>query len=347
MMERALGIWSLAACLMLATPAIAQTDAENIAAARQMAYDGIKAYENGNVSRGRSLLERAYALVKAPTIGLWSARALRESGQWIAASERFLETTRLPVPATNRANHQKAKKAAAVEREELLSKIPNLRVDVKGAPSSEVELTMDGKRVDSALIGAARPVDPYKHHLVAKWNGQEKSAEIYLKEGTTEAVTLTFDEPGSIAPATPAPVVAPEAPKPKPEPPPPPVKPKTPPPTQDVAPETGSSNTLAYVALGVGGVGLVAGGITGVIAMGKKKDLDDDAACADEKCAPPAHDQVDSLNSMRTFSTVGFVVGAVGVGVGVTLLLSSPKRESAKPTALRVGPGWMSVAGSF
>ena len=91
----------------------------------------------------------------------------------------------------------------------------------------------------------------------------------------------------------------------------------------------GSSNkTLAIVALGVGGVGLVVGGITGVMAMGKASDLD--GKCPDGKCTDPAlQSDIDSYKTLGTISTVGFIVGVVGVGAGVVLWLTAPKENTA------------------
>jgi hypothetical protein len=334
----------LCAWLLILAPAAAeaQTDAGKVAAARQIGFDGIKDYQAGNYAEASDKLERAYALVKAPTIGLWSARALAKLDRWVAATERYLETTRLPLPETNRDNHRKAQEDAAKERATLLARIPSLRVDVSGVPANEVELTMDGVVIDSALVGVARPVDPGKHRVVASWRGQQESGEIELREGTKETMTLTF----SADAAAPAPEATAK----------PDVAGGGTPETQPAAPISqeadydASSNTLAYVALGVGGVGLVVGGITGVMAMGKKSELEDSGFCSDVAREPDVHDDVDSLNTLRTLSTVGFVVGVVGAGVGVTLLITGggkAERGPAARTELRLGPGRVGLAGWF
>jgi hypothetical protein len=118
------------------------------------------------------------------------------------------------------------------------------------------------------------------------------------------------------------------------------------------------NNTLAYVALGVGGAGLLVGTITGVMAMSKKSDLE----CQGKACPSSQEDALDSAKTMATVSTVGFSVGLVGVGVGVVLLLtgnSASKASLAGPQlakyepsrGLRVGPWFGSEAaglqGSF
>jgi hypothetical protein len=325
------------ACLLALAPAVAtaQTDAGKVAAARQIGFDGIKDYQAGDYTAASDKLERAYALVQAPTIGLWSARALSKIGRLVLASERYLETTRLAVPETNRENHVQAQADAAKEREALLPRIPSLRVDVEGVPVSELVLSMDGVAINSALIGVARPVDPGKRRVVAKHGEQEQSKEIELAEGAKETVSFTF------APAQ-APVVAPAPTNPEPA-------AVAPPPAERDRTEQSGTNTLAYVALAAGGAGLVVGGITGVMALGKKSDLDDSPYCSDDSCGPEVHDDVDSLNTLRTVSTIGFVVGAVGVGVGVTLLLTGggSERAPAARTELRIGPGAVGLRGTF
>src|SRR5262245_8809175 len=68
---------------------------------------------------------------------------------------------------------------------------------------------------------------------------------------------------------------------------------------------------LAYVALALGGAGLVAGGVTGAMAMSKRSALDDNPSCADGKCLHDVEDDVSSLRTFRTISTVGFIAGGV------------------------------------
>jgi hypothetical protein len=110
-----------------------------------------------------------------------------------------------------------------------------------------------------------------------------------------------------------------------------------------------TQRTLAWAALGVGAVGLVTGGVTGFMVLGKKSALEDNPSCVDTTCAPPAHDDVDSYNSLRTISTVSFVVGGAAAALGVTLLLTSHggEGESGSAVSAYVGVGHAGVKGSF
>jgi hypothetical protein len=327
--------------LFSAAPAEAQSDPGNTAAARQLGFEGIKDYQAGRFQEATDKLERAYSLVQAPTIGLWSARALVKTGKLVAAAERYLETTRLPLPQANQQNHKKAQQDAALEREALLPRIASLRVDVAGAPVQSVEVRMDGVLVGNALLAVARPVDPGAHRVVATWRGREQSQQVTLREGDHQTLTLTF------APDVPAlPVASPAA-----------EAAATPPAAVVVAPAApstsegvGKRKMLAYVALGIGAAGIATGAITGFAAISKKRELDGNPNCQNGGCTPAAYGDVDTLNTLRSFSTAGFVVGALGVGTGVALILlggGDHHDAAAEQARLLVGPGQLGVAGRF
>jgi len=94
------------------------------------------------------------------------------------------------------------------------------------------------------------------------------------------------------------------------------------------------------VSLGVGGAGLVVGAVTGVMVFSKKAQLDK-GDCVGSVCGPTERSNVDTYMTLRTVSTAGLVVGAVGVAAGVTLLLTAPK---SNPTAESYVAPWLGVA---
>ncbi len=141
----------------------------------------------------------------------------------------------------------------------------------------------------------------------------DQRTSVTLAEGATQEIAVKLDKDPNAAvaaspPVAPEPVVS--------------IGGATPP--SDNGPK--KSNTLAYVALGVGGAGLIVGGITGFLALGKKGDLN---GCVDTKCPTSQKDTLDGAKSMATVSTVGFAVGFVGVGVGVVLLLTGNSNSQA------------------
>jgi hypothetical protein len=135
-------------------------------------------------------------------------------------------------------------------------------------------------------------------------------SNVVLAEGSREEVTLELvPDPnataGSPAAAPPAPVAMPD-----PAPPPPTAASKKP-------------NTAGYVLIGVGAAGIVTGSVTGLLAIGKKNNLD----CPDKECPPDEHDQLDGAKGLALVATIGFGVGIAGIAAGTIVLLSAGGQE--------------------
>jgi len=105
--------------------------------------------------------------------------------------------------------------------------------------------------------------------------------------------------------------------------------------------------TLAYVAAGAGALGLAVGIGTGVAAADKHAVLKDECTPY-PNCPSTAQSDLSSFHSLRDWSTVGYVVGAVGLLGGVALWLWLPQTRSDSPTAhLWIGPASAGIAGTF
>jgi acetylglutamate kinase len=114
------------------------------------------------------------------------------------------------------------------------------------------------------------------------------------------------------------------------------------------------SNTrkiLTYVAFGVGGAGLVAGSVTGALALGKRSDLRGQCL-SDGSCPSSQRQRIDNYHAFGTVSGIAFGVGIAGIATGVVLLVTQPKGEEPTPQAgLRVRPvlglGVLGAEGTF
>jgi hypothetical protein len=113
------------------------------------------------------------------------------------------------------------------------------------------------------------------------------------------------------------------------------------------AKRSGAGRTLGVVALVAGGVGLAASGITALVAIGKKGEIEDSDSCDGLKCNPEAGSLVNNYNSMRTASSVTFFVGLGLTGLGTVLLFTSSTDEKKPAVSLRLGPASANVRGSF
>jgi hypothetical protein len=182
-------------------------------------------------------------------------------------------------------------------------KIAHLLIRI--APSDvKANVTVAGKSVPAALLGAERPTDPGTHQVTATAEGYKPAnATVTLAEGGHQDITLLLEkDPNAVAAL---PVNTPPA----------TVTPQPPP-----EPAPTKSNAPAYVAFAIGGAGLIVGGVTGALAISKASD------CPNKVC--PTQDKLDSARSMATVSTVTFGVGLAGVAVGTILLLTNHSSEA-------------------
>jgi hypothetical protein len=311
-----------AALWLCCSVATAEDDAATRQAARKLAEDGVAALQAGDASTASQKLEKAYQMLQVPSVALWSARALQKRGAWVEAAERLRETARLP-SSGDAAVQDQAKRDAEAELASLTPRIPNLVIHVAGAEPARVTVTLDGVAVPRALWGEDRPVNPGSHHLVGQAGTQETTLDVAVAEAERKEAKLTFQ-------ATSAPLAVAEAPP----------------------PPSGSSKTLAYVTLGAGALGLIVGGVSGGMAIGKRNALDDSPHCQAGICTHAVDDDVKSLRTFRTVSTVGFVAGGVLVAAGTVLWLTtgSPSKatgSAGSSLAIGVGAGELRVAGGF
>jgi len=324
----------LALCL-LAGPALGQEASETERnAARQLGEEGIALYEQGNHAAAAEKLDRAYAILQVQTLGLWSARALAKTGKLVEASERYQAVLRLPVPADAPAVITDAIQQSRSELAPLKARIPTLELHLQGAAPEEVTLTVDGQRFESKLIGIPMALNPGDRVVELRRGEEVVTRTVTLAEGAHEQLVIELAAQKAV-PVAGAPAPAPSAGA-----------------TEPVADSGASSDgslqrTLGWVGLGVGGAGLLFGTITGVMTMGKRSDLRD--ACEGERCPVGTQDDIDAYGTYHTLSTVGFIVGAVGVVGGGALLLTAPSSPPPQTAHIEpyVGLGSAGIHGVF
>jgi hypothetical protein len=234
---------------------------------------------------------------------------------------------------------ESAKKDAATENEALSPKIPSVVITLQGAQAQDVQVTVDGTAVSAALVGEEQPVDPGKHHIEGHRGAQVVAADVTLNQGEKQSVALKFEAvagaPAPGAGATPAgagPATSVSG---------------------DNLAKSGSSTRkiLGWSAIGLGAAGIVTGSVVGVLAIGKKGDLDDSPNCAAHQCLPSMQSELDSYGTLRTVSSIGFIAGGVLAAAGVVLLVtdssSPPAATGQNAFKLRVGVSGVSAEGSF
>jgi hypothetical protein len=296
------------------------------AAARDLGTEGVAAYKRGAYPEALDKLQRAYEVVRVPTLGLWSARALVQLGRWIEASERYLEVGRLdPNSGANAAIQEKAKADAQKELAELRPRIPGFALTVQGAPSADVSLSLDGGALPTALVGTKLSLDPGKHQLEVRYADQVQRVDVVGVEGKVVPVSVQFRQ---VAPSSAAPNAATAA-------------------TASSEPmRDGSSHprrTLGFVAVGVGSAGLLIGGVYGVLATKQHGDLE--ASCQSGHCFASKTDDVDSYNTARSVSSIGLIAGGVIGVAGLVVALTAPTSQSS--VSLVVSPRSLALRGAL
>jgi hypothetical protein len=311
--------------LLVATTAAAEpVDDATRGAARKLGNAGVEAYQAGDFPTAHEKLDKAYRVLKVPSLGLWSARAFVKLGKLVEASERYLEVTRLGVEGGDATVQKQAQADAQQELDALAPRVPSIVVVVQGAKPDEVSVSIDGTPLASALIGESRPANPGPHAVIGKTSGAEAKADVTAVEGKQVTATLVFSSTAA------APLESSNTP---------------PAGAADTRQASGSTlRTVGWITLGVGAAGLVTGVVTGALAASKHSSLEDDERCHDGECLPSVEDDVKSLDTFRTVSTVGFVAGGILAATGLTLVLTAPRKSEV---SLRLGPGSARLVGKF
>jgi len=334
--------------LALSAQALAQSDIER-ATAREAASSGLSAFQAGHYGEAADSFSRAEQLVHAPTHLLYLARSQAKLGKLIAARENYLKIEREVLAPNAPKAFSDAKTAAEAERGAVEARVAYVTINVRGSATHELSITMDGTKLPGAIVGMAMPVDPGQHVFQASEPGNESPATtVALSEGAKQAVMLALIP--SATPTVHSSTVSERA-------------PTTPSPTPlDTAASKHPLRAAAYVAFGVGAVGLGGGALFILKSAATRRDADTlynacNAESAPRLCSDPA--QESSINAkdsdadgQRNLGVGGVVVGSLGVATGVTLLLLDARRtRPAEGRAVRVipivGARSLGVAGAF
>jgi hypothetical protein len=336
---------SLMACgtalLLVSGTAAAQLSADETRnAARNLAGDAKTAFEQGDFERARDLFHRAYALVQAPTIAVFEARALGKLHRLVEAEEAYTRAARTPIDHGSPEAFRQAVNEAEAELATLRPRVPRLLVVPTGAGAQHPDLVLriDGSVVPAALRGVEVPLDPGPHTLTAAVPGNGPiEARFELVEQQHRRVEIAV--PAARTPASASAAVAPVASAKHAE-------------THEGSKAPASTPVswqvpAGFVAGGIGVAGLATGVITGLMATSRHADASE--ACPAGACDPGSQgwDSAQSFRTLRTVSSVGYVVGIVGVAGGVTLLLTAPKSRPAPAVALSVNVDSVWLEGSF
>jgi hypothetical protein len=293
------------------------------AAARSLGFEGVVDLEHGRYAEAQEKLERAYAIVRVHTLGLWSARALVKRGRLAQAAERYLEVATMPVVKGDAAVQAEARATAATERAALMPRVPAVRLVLSGLPAKAVRITLDGAAFDTALLGVFVPVNPGSHEIEAEGTVLVRR-RLDLAEGERQTVMLDL-------PALPTLGTEPERAA-----------------TASSTARTRSMRLAGAAGLcGVGLASLVAGGIAGGVAAAQWSAAQ--AACPMESvCASDDGHRLSRLaRASGAVANVAFGVAGLSAVGALVLWAAAPSRSAAGSVRVGVGPSGLATGGLF
>lgn len=275
-----------------------------------------------------------------------SAMKLERDGEAMEAFRKYLAEGGNQVDADERAQFQRdlATLESGVVRLTFESDPPGATLEDERFPATGSSIRNSyGAIHDTLQLG----VRPGRHRFVAKLPGRADAVwEVELSPREQQSHVFKLAD-ARTPPVSPGPAPAPSS------------------VTDGTAIDAGSNRGTngmrigAYVALGVGAVGLGAGTFFGLQSKSKYSDANE---LTDEVCGSSNSDCAlgsrfgeweglrDDADSAKTMSVVGFILGGAGVATGITLLvLSSGKQEEAAAAKVQpyLGLGAMGVRGSF
>jgi hypothetical protein len=317
--------------------------------AREFANKGFELYQSGKYEQAITAFRDAERRFHAPTIVLMMAHAYDKIGRLLEARELYQQIVDEPLAHYAPSEFFGAQSQAKKDLAALEPRIPTLEIRISGAPLDDVKITVNGVAIPAFKLAKPLEQNPGTHVIVAAAAARDsKEQTIVLQEGVAEHMVIDLRAPGAPAPAPP--VLLPSAPhravtK--------PTRALESPGSVDRA--SGGSIAPAMVAFGVGVVGIGVGAVTGGLTIGKVSILDERCA-PDRVCSEQERSTFDEANRLSAASTIGFVVGGVGLAAGVTLLIVRPGGPPSLPANPRsaldrvtvlAGPAWLGIKGDF
>lgn len=321
----------LVACLAPSTSWAEPTAADRENARAYMAA-GREKRSAGDLKGALKAFQAANEIMHVPTTGIEVARTEAATGALIEAREDALQVARSPSRPDDPAPFAEARAAAQKLANELEPRIPSLRLSLKGATDAQV--SVDGEVLPSAALGLPRRVDPGAHVLVAKSGSTERRVNVDVQEGESKEVSIDL---ATASPSTNPPPVTELPPQ-------EPVKPPPPPPIERPSSSSGLV-IVGGVLVGVGGVGLVVGAITGVMSLSETSTIKQQ--CMNNVCPPSQSGAIADARNLGIVSDIGFIAGGVVAALGITLAVVGATAHKSPKVSVGFGPTGVLLSGSF
>jgi hypothetical protein len=291
--------------------------------AESLFKEGLEAMRAGDYQSACPKIRESHRLDPLPGALFTLAECEAAAGRTATSIQLYQEfvNSLTSLPSDRRDQFDERRRMALDKVTALSALAPEITVDVAAGAPSDLVVKRNGEVVESSAYGVGKKVDQGEYTVSAELKNKqvwERRFKVQERDRARIEVPWPIPKAGSAEPETPvkiAPAPPPEEPKSKPLP-----------------------KTWMYVSGGIGAAGLATGIVAGLIAMGKKSDIEDN--CPNRQCNAVGRDAVDSGQSAATISSIGFAVGIAGAGATVALFfLTRSDDEPPKDAA-----AWRGVA---
>jgi hypothetical protein len=285
-------------------PAPSLSDRET---ARNLMDEGDKKRDSGDTKGALAAYEKADAIMKVPTTGIEVARTQIALGKLLEARETLNRVSKFPAKAGEPAPFRDARKQADTLNADLANRIPSVVVvPANTEPGQPSTINIDGEDIPAAVASVPRKINPGTHVATVKSGKLEKKVEFVVAEKENKTVDVDFKDQVAAPPPSPAP---------------------PPPKAAETGPSTGKM--LMFGGFGLAALGAGVGAVTGLMSISKTGSIKDH--CKEDKGTSDQADAIDSAKLLGNVSTIAFIAGGVGAGVGVVGLLLMNKESTEKP----------------
>jgi hypothetical protein len=321
----------LALALLVPIPARADPPAappteEEVELAKGLYKEARELERQGRTKEALDKALEAFRTAATPCTGLEAGQLLIEQGQLVEARDMLRAVPMMPVSPRETERGRECRQQASVVAATIDSRIPKLAVS--GRPKG-VELLLDGRALPAAESAAWQGVNPRMPHtlLVRTEDRTCSTITVTLTEGEVRTIDLhdvafscrLVEPPPAETPRS-VPVVRPPA-----------TTGGESPPTQTPGSEHTAPSPLKWVGLTLGGVGVVALGVGGVLALTAKSDYESVAAqCPGNVCQPHAYNVRVDARTRADWATGTMVLGGIAAASGLLLWLLAPDGSSSQ-----------------
>jgi hypothetical protein len=312
--------------LLTAAMASAEPTAADRETARSFMQEGRELRDKGDLQGALKRFQAADAIMHVPTTGFEVARTQVALGLLVEARDTIAAIRKTPAKPSDPEPFTEARAKAEDLDGSLEGRVPSLTIAVEGVPEGQTPtVTIDGVQVPAAAVSLPRKVDPGHHVIVAKAAAAEGTQEIEIHEKEQKQVQVTLSA-ASVPPSSGGePPANPEA-------------------TPEEQTTSHSPSWITWAGVGLAGVGVVAGSITGILELSKASALSDEcskvAVNGKKACAnPQSQSDLSTAQTLATISTVSFIAAGVGAAVALgSLVVGHPVPAAANappPSAAR------------